>query len=74
MLASVKASKSAWQGDSRGRLLELLTVLVGAFNHHIARLADSMLHYDNIVISLRKRNEITVGCRGTPQNYRPCSK
>lgn len=68
MLASVKASKSAWQGDSRGRLLELLTVLVGAFNHHIARFADSMLHYDNIVISLRKRNKIALGCRATLQD------
>ena len=51
-----------------GRLLELLTVLVGAFNHHIARLAGSMLHYDNIVISLRKRNKIALGCRTTLQD------
>jgi hypothetical protein len=38
------------------------------FDRQIVRLADSMLHYDNIVISLRKRNKITLGCRATPQD------
>jgi hypothetical protein len=67
MLTGVKAPKNTWQGDLTDRLLEPLTVLFRVFDRQIIRLADSMLHYDNIVISLRKRNKITLGCRGTPQ-------
>lgn len=68
MLTWVKAPKNTWQVDLTDRLLEPLTVLVRVFDRQIIRLEDSMLRYDNIVITLRKRNKTTLGCRATPQD------
>jgi hypothetical protein len=67
MLTGVKAPKTAWQGDLTEPFTRTTDGPFARFDRQIIRLADSMLHYDNIVISLRKRNKITLGCRGTPQ-------